>query len=133
MSQIGCLGDIVFRVSADVIETADRVIWSGSARYAEHRRHLGNALTEFTGVDADKFSFEITLMDELGADVMGELVKIWGYERKGTALPLVLGTKFYGKHRWSIINHRIAMKYFDPEGNLTGAAVSISLLEYVNV
>ena len=133
MPQIGCLGDIIFLVSSNVVETADNVQWSGSVRYAEHQRHLNNALTEFTGIDPDKFSFDMTLSTELGVNVMDELVKIWTYERKGIPLPLVLGEKGYGKYRWTIKNHKIGMKYFDPAGNLSTASVSLSLLEYLYV
>ena len=132
MAQIGYLGDILFEVSSDTIATPNNVQWSGSARYTEHQRHLNHALTEFTGLDADKMSFDITLASYLGVDVMAELVKIWTYERKGTTLPLVIGIKPYGKYRWTIKNHKIAMKHFDGKGNLESTVVSISLLEYLD-
>jgi len=132
VTQIGCLGDIVFQVSSDVAETPQNVQWSGSVRYAEHQRHQNNALTEFNGVNADKFSFELKLLEELGADVMAELGKIWAYERNWVALPLVFGSKSYGKFRWTIVSHRINMRYFDVEGNLSGADVSLSLVEYLD-
>ena len=132
MAQIGCLGDVLFKVSSDVVRTADNIQWSGSARYAEHQRHLNNALTEYAGIDADRMSFEVQLLAELGVDATEELAKIWAYERKGTALPLVFGSKGYGKHRWTIKSHRVKMEYFDSEGNLSGADVSIDLLEYTN-
>lgn len=131
--QIGYLGDILFVVSADKVETPGNLQWSGSARYTEHQRHLNNALTEFTGVDADKMSFDLTLSAELGVDVMAELVKLWDYERNATTLPLVIGVKPYGKYRWTVKSHKIAMRYFDAAGNLASAVVSVSLLEYLNV
>ena len=131
MAQIGCLGDIVFMVNSKVIETPDNIQWTGSVRYTEHQRHLNNALTEFTGIDADKFSFNLTLTAELGVDVMSELVKIWTYERKATPLPLVFGEKAYGKYMWTIRNHKIAMNYFEAGGNLSSAVVSVNLLEYL--
>ncbi len=49
---------------------------SGASRYTEHQRHLGNALTEFTGISADKMALEITLASELGVNVTEELGKI---------------------------------------------------------
>jgi hypothetical protein len=119
-------------VNSDVILTPDNIQWSGSVRIAEHQRHLNNALTEFTGIDTDKFSFNIKLTAEVGVDVMVELVKIWTHERKGTPLPLAIGERFYGKFRWQIRNHRVSMRYFDPVGNLSSADVSISLIEYLN-
>lgn len=131
MAQIGLLGDIVFSVSSETIRTIDKAIWSGSVRYGEHQRHLKNALTEFTGIDPDEFSFEMVLSAYFGVDPMADLVKIWNYERKGTSLPLVLGTKGYGKYRWVIKSHKIKMQTYDKAGNLTGATVSVDLIEYL--
>jgi len=129
---IGCLGDIIFTVSSKRIMTPNNIQWSGSVRFAEHQRHLTNALTEFTGIDADKFAFRIKILAENGVDVMEELVKIWGHERKGTPLTLVFGSKAYGKHRWTVRNHRVTMEYFDSVGNLSGADVSLNLIEYLS-
>lgn len=131
MAQVGCLGDIVFTVSSNVVETIDNVQWSGSVRFTEHQRHNTNALTEFTGIDADTMSFDMVLSAYLGVDVMAELVKIWTYERSGRALPLVLGDKGYGKYRWTITSHKIKFQTYDKRGALTGATVSVSLLEYL--
>lgn len=129
--QVGVLGDIIFQVSADVIKTFDNLQWSGSARYGEHKRHLTNTLTEFTGVDPDKFSFDIELSIYLGVEPMGELEKIWEYERTGKPLSLVVGERPYGKYKWTITSHKIKFKSFDKRGNMTGASVSIELLEYL--
>ena len=67
MAVVGCLGDIVFQVSRETVRTIDNVVWSGSARYGVHHKHLGNALTEFTGLDPDKISFTMLLSKGLGA------------------------------------------------------------------
>lgn len=130
--QIGCLGDIVFQVSSNTVETIDKVEWSGSVRYGEHQRHLTNALTEFTGIDPDTISFEMVLSVYLGVEPMTELVKLWNYERSGKAIPLVIGDKIYGKFKWTIKRHKIKMQTYDKRGNLTGATVSVDLLEYLN-
>lgn len=131
MSQIGCLGDIVFIVSSKKVETIDNVQWSGSARYSKHLRHLTNALTEFTGIDADTLSFDLALSVYLGVDPMTDIAKLWQYERSGKIVPLVIGEKCYGKYRWTVDSHKIKMQTFDGLGNLTGAAISVSLLEYL--
>lgn len=102
MGMVGCLGDIVFTVSDRTIKTIDNVTWSGSARYATHQRHGTHALTEFTGLDPDKMSFDIVLSAYLGVDPITEVVKLWNYERSGIAVPLVIGNKGYGKYRWSV-------------------------------
>ena len=131
MAQIGYLGDILFQVNNRTVQTLDNMVWSGSARYAEHQRHLSDALTEFTGLDPDKMSFDILLSKDLGVDVRTELVKIWTYNRSAEALRLVIGSHAYGKFRWVIRDHQIKTKHFDSIGNIQTAEVSINLLEYL--
>ncbi len=131
MGMIGCLGDIVFEVSSETVETIDNMVWSGSVRYGVHQRHGTNALTEFTGIDPDQISFDIVLSAYLGVNPNAEVVKIWNYERNGQAVPLVIGNKAYGKYRWSIVDHKMKMQTFDNEGDVTSAVVSVSLQEYL--
>lgn len=129
--QVGVLGDIVFQVSSDMVKTFEKMQWSGSARYSQHNRHLTNALTEFTGIDPDTMSFDMELSEYLGVDVMPELVKIWVAERNGKPLSLVIGERPYGKYKWTIKSHKIKLKTYDRRGNMTGASVSVDLLEYL--
>lgn len=131
MALIGCLGDVVFTVSDSVVETLDNVKWSGSAQYAVHQRHLTHALTEFTGLDPDKITFDITLSSDLGVDPMAEVVKIWNIERSGKAVPLTIGARVYGKYRWNITKHEMKMKAFYRNGEVHTATVSVSLQEYL--
>lgn len=129
--RIGTLGDIAFEVSSEKILTINSLNWSGSAKFATHSRHGGNALTEFTGLDPDKIEIEVLLSAYLGVSVQGEINKIFEYERTGKTLPFVLGSKRYGKYRWTITSHKIKAKTFDGKGNITQATVSISLQEYL--
>lgn len=131
MAMIGCLGDIAFTVSSSVVRTLDNFQWSGSARYAAHQRHLGRGLLEFTGVDPDKISFDMTLSVQLGASPVRELSKIAKYESKGRTLPLTIGSKAYGTYRWVITGHSVKAKTFDRRGNLSVVVVSVNLQEYV--
>ena len=128
---VGCLGDVVFQVSEETVETVDKVTWSGSARYSVHQRHNMNALTEFTGIDPDRMSFTMTLSAELGVDILPELVKLFNIERSGKSVPLVIGEKIYGKHRWSLIRHSAEYTSHDRQGNPTEAQVSVELQEYL--
>ncbi len=128
---IGALGDIVFQVSSEMVETIDKMTWSGAARYAKHDRHLSNSLTEFTGLEPDAVSFDMVLSAYLGVDPYPELVKIWQNERTGKTLTLVIGDKTLGKYRWTIEKHQIKMQTFGKDGKLTAATVSVSLLEYL--
>lgn len=131
MGMVGCLGDIVFEVSSETLRTINNMQWSGSARYAVHQRHLNDALTEFTGRDPDKMSFDILLYASLGADPMASVVQLWGYERSGQAVPLYIGDKAYGKYRWSVVSHSMKTQSFDGRGNVTSAIVSVNLQEYL--
>lgn len=131
MAMIGCLGEVAFTVSDAVVRTLDNMKWSGSARYAVHQRHLTHALTEFTGMDPDKITFDIFLSVELGVDPIAEVGKLWGYERGGQAVPLTIGTHAYGKYRWNVVSHDVKMQSFDRAGEVTAATVSISLQEYL--
>lgn len=131
MAIVGCLGDVIFTVSRSVVRTLDNMTWSGSARYATHERHLTNALTEFTGLDPDKITFDILLSAELGVDPIAEVVKLWNIERSGRAVPLTVGTKGYGKYRWNIVKHNMKMKTFYANGDVHTATVSVSLQEYL--
>ena len=104
MAVIGYLGTsaeegIIFETSSEKLETPDNVVWSGSSRYAVHQRHGTHALVEFTGMDPDKFSFDITFFAEAGVDPLKEAVKLWKYLREGTALQLLIGEKAYWKYR----------------------------------
>lgn len=131
MAYIGCLGEIPFMVSADTLQTLNNAVWSGSAVYGKHQRHLMDALTEFTGLEPDQFSFNMTLSAYLGVNPMTAITQLWNYERNGSPIPLVIGTKGYGKYRWTITGHKIKMQTMDGQGNLIAAEVSINLLEYI--
>lgn len=128
---VGKLGEIVFEVSDDVVQTLDNMSWSGSARYATHQRHLYHAKTEYTGIDPDKISFDITLSAYLGVNPQNAINKVWAYERDGATLGLAVGHKGYGKYRWTITKHNIKMQKFDRQGDLTHCVVSITLQEYI--
>ena len=136
MAMIGYLGKsaeegIQFIVSREVFRTPKNLKWSGSARYATHERHNTHALTEFTGLDPDRFSFDILLTAEMGVDPLKEVVKIWNYERDSEALGLVIGGKAYGKYRWNIKNHETKIEYTDKNGDMYAVEVSVELLEYL--
>ncbi len=131
MAVVGCLGDILFQVSDQTITAINNVKWSGSARYSTHQRHNGNALTEFTGVEPDRMSFEIILPEERGKGARTELKKIWEYKRSGEALPLTLGTRPYGKYRWIILSLDLTVVNTDAKGNFISGTVAIELQEYL--
>lgn len=131
MAQIGCLGDIVFEVSRDTVRTLHDMKWGGSANYAVHKRHAGNALTEFTGLNPDTFNFSMTLCAQLGVDPMEEIKKLWKYQRTGEAVPLTIGRHAYGRFRWSILSINSVLEHTDINGDLYAVEVSVKLQEYL--
>lgn len=136
MAVVGYMGEsssrgIVFSVSDQTVLTLENFKWSGSARYSVHNRHNYHALTEYTGMDPDKITFDIILKAELGVKPLDDIVKIWTYEREGIALALTVGRKGYGKYRWNIINHDVEIAHTDAAGNPTEATVSLTLQEYL--
>jgi len=131
MAVVGCLGDIAFTVSDSTVRTVNNLSWSGSARYAVHQRHLEKGLAEFTGVDPDKITFDMTLSSQLGMNPVAEMEKIRRYESKGKALPLTLGYKAYGSYRWVITRHSLKAQAHDRNGAVSLATLSITLQEYL--
>lgn len=128
--KVGCLGKIVFEVSEKTILTIQNATWSGSVNITEHKRHLGDACTEFVGRNADMMDLEIHLSAWLGVNPLKTIRQIWDYERSGTAVPLVIGEHAYGKYRWLIQSHSIKLEKYDRAGNLLSATVQIKLIEY---
>lgn len=128
---IGCLGDIIFEVSDRRLMTPDNMQMSGSVRIAEHQRAGTTTLTEFTGIDTDKFSLSIKLVEVLGVDVNGMLTRIQRHMERGAILPLVLGTRTYGRYRWQIKSYSAPFETFDGAGNLLSATVTLNLVEYL--
>lgn len=131
MAEIGCLGNVVFTVSRKTVRTLSNMVWSGSARYGVHQRHAGNALTEFGGLDPEQISFDVHFSAQLGVDPMEEVWALWRLERKGTTLPLTIGTHAYGRYRWTITSINIKARYFDVHGDLYYAVVTLKLQEYL--
>lgn len=127
---VGCLGDMVFEVSAETVRTVSGLSWKGKANLSVHKRHLSEPLTEFTGSGEDTISFDIFASSALGVNAMEECEKLWEYERNGTPLQLVLGDHCYGKYRWLIQSHTVKAKNFDPFGNLDTVQITVSLTEY---
>ena len=130
---LGCLGDIVFQCSQDLIRTIENVTWSGESHYETHQRACGNSLTEWTGLGPDKISFDMHFLWPYCSSPMEEITKIWTYERNHNALPLNFGSHAYGRYRWVILSHSTKINYTGPRGAIQDATVSIELQEYLNV
>ena len=119
MAKIGTLGDIVFTVSANTVQTFEGLKIDSKTNYAKHTRHNKKPLLEFQYNDNDTASFSIYLSAFLGVNP----------RKKGKILSLVIGGKKYGK-KWVITSHSKEYERFDDKGNLLIAKSNISLEEY---
>ena len=70
MAEIGTLGDIVFKVSANKVKTFDDLKIDSKTNYAKHTRHLKKPLLEFQYNDTDTASLTIYLSAFLGVNQM---------------------------------------------------------------
>lgn len=130
MATIGVLGDIVFSVSKDAINTFNNLKWNSSTKYATHKRHLQEELLEYMGPATDTITFDMNFSVFLGVNPMNEMIKLLNAERKGSVMRLVIGTKAYGKNKWVITGTGKALERFDNKGNLLVAKVGVSLKAY---
>ena len=126
--QIGYLGLVLFLVTPKQIMTLDKFRLLSSASYAEHGRHLKTPTVEFTGLNTQKISFEITLSSYLGTTPMSAHNKLANYMRKGIAVPFKLGKVSYGNYRWCITDLSFSGTTTDKAGNWTQAVETVSLV-----
>ena len=130
---LGALGEtIVFEVSGETVKTIEKMKWGGSSRWATHQRHGTDAMSEFTGRNADTFQFEMILSAYLGVNPQTVIGLLFTAMRNGTTLPFVLGNKAYGKYRGVITKLNVNSERFDGDGDMTQAKVSVNLQEYLN-
>lgn len=127
---VGSLGDIIFSVSSEKVETLNNLKYTKSVNFSEHKRHNTTSILEYTGRNADEISFKITLSYLLGVNVEDELKKIEEYTQQGKLLKMVLGKTIYGSYRWVITKYTVNYKYFDRLGDVVNAEVSLNLKEY---
>ena len=128
MAKIGSLGNIVFSVSTNQVETFDSLKQSGSAKFASHNRHLKDTLLEFTGNDSDKITFTMALSTFLGVNPKTEISKLTAAQRAGKIMRLVIGRQNYGN--WVINSLSIDYDRIDNKGNVLIANVNVSLTAY---
>ena len=118
-------------ITQDGQKQKNNFVWSGSARYATHDLHAGNSISEYTGTDLAKITFDIQLLASLGVDPMSEIWRLFDLERQGVTLPLTIGNHGYGRYRWTILSHKTKAEHYDGHGNIISATLSISLQEYL--
>lgn len=128
--KIGSLGDIIFEVSDDIIQSISKVEYSGSSNVTTHAMRLRKGKPEFTGTNLDQISMTVRVAKILGADPEEMISKVRTYMEDGTILRLQIGKKTVGSYRWMINKYKVTYEDYDRQGNLVDANVNISLIEY---
>ncbi|MEF9895992.1 MAG: phage tail protein [Clostridia bacterium] len=125
---IGSVGDVLFGVSAEQVQTIDNVSMSKSINYGAHKLHGGNTLLEFVGCDPIKLTFTIEASAYLGVDPQAVIDQLDAIASAGEAVDFVLGAKIYGLFVITDINKEFKQIFKD--GTLISALIKLSLQEY---
>ena len=128
---IGSLGPVVFVVSADTIRTFTDFKRSSAGRYARHEVLDLKPKTQFIGPGLDTVSFRMRFDVRYGINPRKELDQLTEIDRKGKAMPLVIGGKGAGVGLWVITGLEQSWEEIDAKGNILSATVDITLEEYV--
>ena len=128
--KIASLGDLIFEVSEEVIQTLRDMEYSGAATVQTHARHLQKQLAEFTGTEAAKITLSATVSRALGGDPAAMLERLKAYTENGDALRFVLGTKQIGDWRWICKSYKSKVTEYDLRGDPVTAEITVQLVEY---
>lgn len=131
MSKIGSLGPVVFVVSPQAMRTFQEFARNAASRYAKHDIIQQKPKTQFLGPGLDTISFKMWFDARYGLNPRKELDKLTELERKGKALPLIIGGKGLGTGLWIITGLNQTWDKIDNVGNILHATATVSLEEYV--
>lgn len=128
--KIGSLGDIIFEISDDVVQSINKMEYSGSANISTHALRLRKGMPEFTGTTPDQISVTVRVAKILGADPADMIAKVKTYSENGSILRLQVGKKTVGEYRWIINKYKITYEDYDMKGELVDATINLTLTEY---
>ncbi len=128
--KIGTLGEVIFEVSSETIQTISKFSRTKSASFQTHSVHLKTGLLEFTGSDPETITFNIKSSRYLGADPHQTYLKLREYMSDGTAVQFIVGNVLYGSYRWVVSKCKATYNYYDKKGNVTDMDISVTLTEY---
>jgi phage protein U len=131
LSKIGNLGDVVFTVSEKVMRTFSEFTRNSSGRWTTHEILGKKPLSQYVGPGLDTVKFTMRFDAGYGVNPRKELDRLTEIDRKGKALPLVIGGKGVGVGLWVITALEQAWTSIDHRGNILIATVNVTLQEYV--
>jgi len=122
---------IVFSVSPRTVKTLNNVSVQSSARYNTHNRHLREPMTEFTGLDSDRCTFDMTLSRFLGVVPHIDLQMLRILLERGEVIRFMLGRDLMGRTGlWTLQSFDVGVENYDADGTLLSVTVRVTLLGY---
>ena len=128
---IGALGDVIFEVSSEKVETLRDVKRQSRARLATHEIVAGKSVLEFLGLEPDEITFTMQLNADLGVDVRAEHTRLLNMLREGEPQWLVLGGRALGQGRWYVTELTARTEHTDGWGLATFVTLDVTLREAI--
>ena len=130
---IGSLGDVVFEVSSEKVQTFRDFQIQRSAKFSEHAIHGRKALLEFTGLPPASVSLNIRLDAGLGVIPKDELDYLHFTLKSHYAVPLILDGEPQGDGLWVLESIDEKHEIIDNFGTSIAVEVSLKLKEYIEI
>ncbi|MDL2280314.1 phage tail protein [Selenomonadales bacterium OttesenSCG-928-I06] len=131
MGQIGSLGEIVFEVSGEKIQTFKDMKRSSSARVATHEILGQKPMLEFIGPGLEDITFNIKLSQSLGVDIDDSLEKLRSMRDEGKIEFFIVAGEPVTDNKWLVLSLSEATNYTDGTGKALSVDVDVALKEYV--
>ena len=130
---IGSLGDVVFEVSSEKVQTFRDYQIQRSAKFSEHTIHGRKALLEFTGLAPASVSLNIRLDAGLGSIPKDELDYLHFVLKSHYAVTLILDGEPQGDGLWVLESIDEKHEIIDNFGTSIAVEVSLKLKEYIEI
>ena len=128
---IGCLGDIIFECSSELVRTFKDYKRETKARFAKHDLVMQMPALEFLGQDVGEISFKMIFTTSLGVSPAEETDKLRKICAAGEASILVIGSEVIGD-MWIIESVNESAQAHDGAGRIILSEVDVRLKEYKN-
>lgn len=127
---IGFLGDYEFSVSSEQVRTFEKLSFSNSASYAEHKILGRKGLIEFTGLNASSATLSLYLYAYAGIIPADEISELYEKMNNHELLVFCLGGDVMGEGFWVIESLDEDYKRVDAYGTVIEANITLKLREY---
>ena len=131
MGQIGSLGDVVFEVSSEKVQTFKDLKRNSAARIATHEIIGQKPILEFIAPGLEEISFTMHLNIGLGVNIKETLDLLRTMRDGGRVVDLIIAGEPITDNKWLVTSLSESVNFTDGEGNLLSVDVEVSLKEYL--